>query len=279
MNPLLPPAQLDAARIVRASGSSFVSAFRILPKKRREDLETFYAFCRVIDDLADCGGNGLPSRREALEVWRRGFLDPELHGLPENLRSLVRRRSLDPSLFLEILEGTETDLQPVVRMTNRADLDLYCHRVAGVVGQLCLPIFGANAQRSAPYAETLGRALQYTNILRDTASDLQRGRVYYPLEELASAGLNAENFSSNPAARQSYLDKFAQHAEGLYREADRLLPYEDRQALRPAVIMGAVYRSLLGTMQKDGLLVMEKSYRLSALAKLLAVLRGLAGRQ
>lgn len=279
MNPLMPPRHLDAARIVRTSGSNFAPAFFILPEDRREDLEVFYAFCRVIDDLADSSGHALPVRCEALEAWRRAFHDPELRALPENLRGLVRRRSLNPAHFLEILDGTETDLQPAVRMSSRADLDLYCHRVAGAVGRLCLPIFGADEHRSAPYAEALGRALQYTNILRDTASDLHRGRIYYPLDELAEAGLDHAILTSNPAALHSYLKKFAKLAEETYRESDELLPAEDRRALRPARIMGAIYRTLLRKMQYDGLRVMEKRYRLSSYTKLIALLRGLSGRQ
>ncbi|MFM7376335.1 MAG: phytoene/squalene synthase family protein, partial [Chthoniobacterales bacterium] len=189
MNPLLPPAQLDAARIVRASKSSFVPAFRLLPPERRCDLELFYALCRELDDIADAGNYPTGHRYEALEAWRAGFRHSDLHGLPANVADLVRWRSLDRNLFLELLDGVATDLASNVRMGTRADLDLYCHRVAGTVGRLCLPMFGADAKRAGDYAETLGRVLQYTNILRDTASDLQRGRVYFPLDELAAAGI------------------------------------------------------------------------------------------
>jgi phytoene synthase len=274
MNTLMPPARLDAARIVRASGSSFVPAFRLLPKSRRRDLEIFYAFCRVIDDLADCGDYTMTERGTALEVWRRGFHDTDLRGLPENLRDLIHRHSWNSSHFLEMLDGTATDLNPAVRMPTRADLDLYCHRVAGVVGRLCLAIFGAQEECSSPYAEALGRALQYTNILRDTAADLKRNRIYYPLDELAEAGLTPENFAESSAARQRYLEKFAKRADEQYREADRLLPSHDRQALRPAAMMGTIYQTLLRKMQRDGVRVMTKSYRLSTPAKFLALLRG-----
>jgi phytoene synthase len=279
MNTLMPPPRLDAARIVRASGSSFVPAFRLLPKSRRVDLEVFYAFCRVIDDLADNGDHPMAERRTALEVWRRGFHDPDLRGLPENLRDLVHRHSWNPSQFLEILDATETDLAPAVRMPTRADLDLYCHRVAGVVGRLCLSIFGAHEKLSTPYAEALGRALQYTNILRDTAADLKRNRIYFPLDELAEAGLTPINFSESSADRQRYLEKFAKRAEELYRQADRLVPSQDRHALRPALLMGTIYQTLLQKMQRDGVRVMEKHYRLSTTAKFIALLRGISGHQ
>ena len=159
MNRLLPPAHLEAAAIVRTSKSSFVPAFRLLSADARKDLETLYAFCRAADDIADAEGYEATDRYAALEAWRAAFRDPGLQGLPDNLRDLIVRRDLDRGLFLELLDGKATDLAAPVRMATRADLDLYCHRVAGTVGRLCLPIFGANPERATAYAEILGRAL------------------------------------------------------------------------------------------------------------------------
>lgn len=276
MNPLLPPAHLDAARIVRASNSSFVPAFRLLPPKRRRDLELFYALCRELDDIADAGNYPTGHRYEALEAWRAGFRHPAFRQLPANAADLMRRRLLDRNLFLELLDGVATDLASSVRMGTRADLDLYCHRVAGTVGRLCLSIFGADARRAADYAETLGRALQYTNILRDTASDLQRRRIYYPLDELATAGISESDF---PARSADYLAGFAQKTDRLFEEAAKKLPAADRGPLKPARIMASIYRSLLRKMQRDGLRVTEKRYRLGAPRKLLAISAVLLGRQ
>lgn len=270
MNTLLPPDHLDTAAIIRASRSSFVPAFRLLPPERREDLETFYAFCRVADDLADAPGHAQVDRYAALEAWRTGFRAEDYHGLPDNLRGLIERRGLDRRLFLELLDGVATDLAPHVRMATRPDLDLYCHRVAGTVGQLCLPIFGADRVRCADYAESLGRALQYTNILRDTVSDLQRGRIYYPLDELAAAGV-----ADFPHGAETYLANFAAQTDKLFDKAASMAPAENRRALRPARIMASIYRALLRTMQKDGLRVTKKRYRLSKPEKLWAIGRAL----
>lgn len=273
MNSLLPPAHLDAARIVRASKSSFIPAFRLLPSNRRRDLELFYALCRGIDDIADAGIYPFAQRCEALEAWRAGFRNPNHQGLPGNVAQLMRRRALEPTLFLELLDGVATDLASSVRMPTRQDLDLYCHRVAGTVGRLCLPIFGADPQRACDYAETLGRALQYTNILRDTASDLRRGRIYYPLDELAAAGITESSF---PSRSTNYLARFAQQADALFEEATRKMPVTDRAALKPARIMASIYRKLLHAMQRDGLRVTEKRYRLSPAEKIWAITRALA---
>lgn len=276
MNPLLPPTQLDDAGIVRSSKSSFVPAFRLLPSDRRRDLELFYALCRELDDIADAGSYPTFHRYEALEAWRAGFRHPDFAGLPVNATGLMRRRSLDRNLFLELLDGVATDLASGVRMATRADLELYCHRVAGTVGRLCLPIFGADPQRAGDYAETLGRALQYTNILRDTASDLQRGRIYYPLDELAAGGVTESTF---PAGSASYLAHFAKESDQLFASAAMKLPAEDRKALKPAQIMASIYRGLLRKMQRDGLRVTEKRYRLSTPEKLIAIGKALFARQ
>lgn len=270
MNSLLPPAQLDVAKILGASRSSFIPAFRLLPADRRKDLGTLYAFCRAADDISDAPGHPSAHRHAALDAWREAFRTADGRGLPGNLESLISRRKLDRRLFLELLDGVATDLAPEVRMAARSDLDAYCHRVAGTVGQLCLPVFGADQQRAAAYAESLGRALQYTNILRDTGPDLQKGRVYYPLDELAAAG--AADF---PRAARTYLASFARETDALFDRAAALTPPEDRCALRPARIMASIYRALLGKMMKDGLRVTGKRYRLSAAEKLRAILRAL----
>lgn len=273
MSRLLPPANPEAAAIVRPGKSSFAPAFRLLAADRRADLEMLYAFCRAADDIADADGHEASDRHAALEAWRAAFRDPGLQGLPDSLRDLMVRRGLERRLFLELLDGTATDLTAPVRMATRADLDLYCHRVAGTVGQLCLPIFGADPERAAAYAETLGRALQYTNILRDTKSDLARGRVYYPLDELSAARVG-----SFPHDAQDYLRSFANKTDALFEQAAALSPGEDHRALRPARIMASIYRALLRKMQSDGLRVTGQRYRLSAPGKLWAITRGLFGR-
>jgi phytoene/squalene synthetase len=279
MNPLLPPARLDARAIVRASGSSFLPAFRLLAPDRHADLMVLYAFCRLVDDLSDAGHHPAAERIEALEAWRCGFHDPSLGGLPDNLRELALRRSLDPQWFLELLDGTETDLAPEVTMPTRRDLDLYCHRVAGVVGRLCLPIFGADPGRAAQYAETLGRALQYTNILRDTFQDFELNRLYFPADELAAAGLDPRNFLHEHEARRSYLSAFAAAADGLFDRAALELPSEDRTALRPARVMGQIYRALLRKIRQGRFDADGERCRLTTWEKLAALTPVLAGRQ
>lgn len=268
MNPLVPPSHLDAQKILQTSKSNFAPAFQLLAPAAREDLAILYAVCRLVDDVADNESFDLTSRREALDAWRTGFLHPEGYGLPDNLYELMLRRAMPLAHFLELLEGATTDLAACVRMSTRADLNRYCYCVAGTVGLLCLPIFEAESTRCSEYAKTLGRALQFTNILRDAASDLQRDRIYFPLDELSKGGLTPENFLSEHALRQRYLEQFAMETENLFTKAASLLPTEDRHALQAARVMAALYARLLRKMRRDKLRVMEKRYRLTTAEKL-----------
>jgi phytoene synthase len=278
MNPLGPPTRLQTGA-QPARGSSFAAAFLLLEPARRRDLGTLYAFCRAADNVADEPGHDAGTRRAALAEWRAGFHDPDLRGLPDDLAELVRRRGLDRAWGLALLDGVETDLAPAVRLATRDELDLYCHRVAGAVGRLCLPVFGADPGRAGDYAEALGRALQRINILRDAAEDLRRGRLYFPLDGLEAAGLDAETFARDERRRQDYLEAFAEEAQSALARAASLQPVEDRAALRPARVMAAVYAALLAKMRRDGLRVMEQRYRLTAVEKALAAVRGAAGGQ
>src|SRR6185436_19892759 len=93
------------------------------------------------------------------------------------------RHKLPYSLFDELIRGVEMDLD-IHRYATYAELELYCYRVASVVGLLSIEIFGYKNPRCREYADHLGKALQLTNILRDVRSDAERGRIYLPLSEL-----------------------------------------------------------------------------------------------
>jgi phytoene synthase len=273
MKSLLPAHFPDADSLLRRSRSSFTPAIRLLPPEQRRDLSTLYAVCRTLDDIADAENLDISQRLAAWHAWREVFAGDQSAHLPPVVHDLVTRRNLDCRLFLELLDGVAIDLHPPVRMPHRAALDHYCHQVAGTVGQLCLPIFGARHAQSTTYAETSGRALQYTNILRDTAADLARQRVYYPLDELNIAGIDTAKIDT--ANWQNYLCRFAAETMELYSEAARLLPVEDRHALRPARYMAALYRALLQKIIRHNCQVFERRFRLSSAEKILVLLRHL----
>ena len=154
-----------------------------------------YAFCRVVDDIADEEG-ALEAKRAALDVWRRWingvFLGQSFDPVTRVLRNAVQTYDLREADFLAVIDGMEMDAGEPIIAPDLATLDLYCDRVASAVGRLSVRIFGDASTAAQDVAYALGRALQLTNILRDVGEDAERGRVYLPQEYLHEAGILAE---------------------------------------------------------------------------------------
>ena len=186
----------SAAQITRKAKSNLAFALACLPRDRRADLVTFYAFCRIIDDIADDPHTPVESRQTALDAWKTALVEnttDEPH-LASEVRDLLHRHHIDPVLLLEIIRGCESDLHPQ-RFDTWDALKTYNYRVAGAVGLATLPIFGAtDAARN--YAVTLGHALQLTNIIRDVGEDFSNGgRIYLPLDDLARFQYSARDLA------------------------------------------------------------------------------------
>ena len=181
--------------IVRASGTSFYHGMRVLPVDRRHAMYAIYAFCRIVDDIADEGG-ALPDKLRALADWRH-----RIAGLYEGrsedavtrvLVAAVSRFQLRAEDFIAVIDGMQMDAETVIVAPAMAILDLYCDRVASAVGRLSVRAFGDASPAADRVAFALGRALQLTNILRDIQEDAERGRLYLPCEYLAAAGVPAD---------------------------------------------------------------------------------------
>ncbi len=182
----MPDEPSSAEEITRASQSNLAFAFISLGKERRRDITIFYAYCRLIDDIAD--STELPAEEKArqLKVWRdalHGPVAPESPLAPE-VRGLTARYAITPAMLEEILDGVEMDLT-IARYETFADLRRYCYRVASAVGLVSIEIFGYKNPACREYAIELGLALQVTNIVRDVAKDLANGRIYLPREDMA----------------------------------------------------------------------------------------------
>jgi 15-cis-phytoene synthase len=266
--------------ITRKSASNLALAFILLPRDQRLAMAALYAFCRVVDDVADDEEINLDERRSQLAAWRddvaRACQGVEPHfAVNQELRRAIVRYQLPFEHFDELLRGVEMDLD-IKRYPTYADLDLYCHRVASVVGLLSIEIFGYRNPACRDYAIALGRALQLTNILRDVGSDAQRQRIYLPLEEL-------ERFHVSPdeILQRQDSDRFRQlaasvadRARAWFRTASDLLPPVDRRSMIAAELMGSVYWHLLGELQTRRFDVLASpAVRLSKGVKLYLVLR------
>ncbi|MCH1410331.1 MAG: phytoene/squalene synthase family protein [Verrucomicrobiales bacterium] len=262
-----PPSE-TSAEIVRRSGSNLAFALAVLPKTKRRDMGVFYAFCRVIDDLADDPDIQMKDRQAGLQRWHelvRGEVAEPTSGIEEEFIELCSRRSLNPDDLEAIVDGVEMDLDPP-EFETREDLLRYCYRVASAVGLVSIEIFGYENPQSREYAEQLGYALQWTNIMRDIGEDAEEGRVFLPKEDLERFGLSRDDlFERKPdlASFQRLMKHETTVARAFYAEAERLLPDEDRKSMRSAELMKRIYSGILDKMEEGGYRVFETRYRLS----------------
>lgn len=271
----------DSAEITRQAKSNLAFALQILPKERREGMVTFYAFCRVVDDLADDPGRPLAEREADLIAWKtgleQGFSEPD--ALQLEVEALTKRYDIPAHLLTAIIDGCLMDLRPQ-RFETWEDLSGYTYKVACAVGLASLRVFGAADPASERYAVALGHALQLTNILRDVGEDLTNGgRIYLPLADLgrfhySEADLIGRVHDQRFIAMMAYQ---AERCEAFYREAVEVMPKSDARALVPAEIMRSVYQSLLEKMKRGGFKVFDHRYRLSKARKMAIFSKHLLG--
>jgi phytoene synthase len=254
-----------------ASGSSFYYSFMFLPQERRRAITALYAFCREVDDAVDeCSEPALA--RTKLAWWRTEVAriydgDPG-HPVAQALAPVVRSFDLAHEHFYEVIDGMEMDLSRT-RYADFKALQLYCYRVASVVGLMAAQIFGYRNRRTLRYAHDLGLAFQLTNIIRDVGEDARRGRIYLPLDELDRFQVSeAEVLESRPSERfRRLMGHQLQRAEQFYAQALAELPGEDRVAQRPGLVMAAIYRALLEEIRRDGFPVLTHRTSLTPLRK------------
>jgi phytoene synthase len=247
------PATLQA----QIAGSSFYTAMRLMPKAEREAMFAIYAFCRLVDDIADDGTRPRDARAVELERWRTDLA--ALHaGQPAGraafLAEPVQRFGLRKADFLAVIDGMEMDVVADIRAPDLATLDLYCDRVASAVGRLSTRVFGMDDALGLELAHHLGRALQLSNILRDLDEDAAIGRLYLPRELLAAAGITTTDPSE--AIADPRIDAtcraLAERAREHYAAAERVLRARPRGRLLAPRLMSAVYREILEKTQALG---------------------------
>lgn len=255
-----------------ASGSSFYYSFLFLPPPRRRAIIALYAFCREVDDIVDeCTDEHVAQTK--LNWWRQEISDlyqgQPHHPVSHALLPVIRDFNLPAEQLLEIIDGMEMDLS-LHRYEDFKSLRLYCHRVAGVVGELSAVIFGYTDRATLHYAADLGLAFQLTNIIRDVGEDARRNRIYLPMDELAKFNVPASDILN---ARQT--DNFKQlmefqyqRAQQFYEQAFAALPAADRKTQKTGLIMAGIYRTLLVEIRRDGFQVLTQRTALTPLRKL-----------
>ena len=248
---------VTATTEAKVSGSSFYAAMRVLPPAERAAMFAIYDFCRKVDDIADDPGPTREERRAALDRWRADLAALYAGDDPSGCRDLaatVRDYDLALADFLAVIDGMQMDVDADIRAPDFATLDLYCDRVASAVGRLSVKVFGMDEEPGRELARHLGRALQFTNILRDLDEDAAMGRLYLPAEALAAAGITATDPTAvitdpgiDPACRW-----LASKAHEQYALADRIMSARPRGRMRTPALMIAVYGRILRAMEAEG---------------------------
>ena len=254
------------------SGSSFYYSFLFLPPDKRRAITALYAFCREVDDVVDeCSDAGVA--RTTLSWWR-GQVAEIYSGRPQHpvalaLVPVVQQFNLAQELLLEIIDGMEMDIdQP--RYPDFKSLQLYCYRVASVVGLLSAEIFGYSDRHTLKYAHDLGIAFQLTNIIRDVGEDARRNRIYLPMDEMQQFGVTAADIL-NARETENFHKLMAfqiERAQRYYRQAFEHLPAADRKAQRTGLVMAAIYRATLDEVVASGCHALKERVSLTPLRKL-----------
>jgi phytoene synthase len=269
---------LNAEKITRQSKSNLAFAFVALDRERRRDITTFYAFCRVIDDIADSSELTVEEKSRRLAQWRASLCasQPNESSLEPEIRSLMTKYPITPAMLEEVIAGVEMDLS-ISQYATFDELRVYCYRVASAVGLVSIEIFGYKNPRCREYAIELGLALQMTNIIRDVGKDLDKDRIYLPQEDLVQFKYSPEDLRA-----RMYDERFLQlmrfeaaRAKQFFANARVSLPEEDRRSMIAAEIMSGIYFTLLQRIEADNFRVFERKYRLSKPAKFFQVSRQL----
>jgi phytoene synthase len=305
--------------VTRTQAANFFYGIRLLPGERRRAMSAAYAFARRVDDI----GDGTLEREEKL---RR--LDAEEQALAAveladpsatdggdpvmlALADAYERFALPPGALGELIEGVRMDVNGV-SYEAFDELVLYCRRVAGAIGRVCLAIFGLRddagitSANAAALADDLGVAMQLTNILRDVREDAENGRVYLPREDLRRFGLIADGARSGTgqsiaaqvlaalapgaggadareaggaardAARPAALVAFeAERARQWFDRGLALAPLLDRRSAACVLAMAGIYRRLLDRIEARPEEALRRRMSLPAREKAWVAARGM----
>jgi phytoene synthase len=256
--------------------SSFYYSFLILPRPKRDAIETIYAFCRFTDDIVD-EARDEKEKHTLLLQWteelKRSLYGVSHYGLLNKLAAIIHRFHIPVELFYELIKGMEMDLRNM-RYGTFTELKQYCYRAASTVGLICAEVFGYTNEKTKQYAIDLGIALQLTNILRDIKTDAKNGRIYLPLEDLRKF-----NYSEEDMLNLTYNDRFialmkyeCERAHEYFRRAKACLAEEDKPLFTAARTMGNIYYLLLLRIEHAQYDVFSKRIRLSSPLKILVAM-------
>lgn len=265
-------AALSPEQITRRAKSNLAFALACLPPERKRDMIRFYAFCRVVDDIADDPTTTEDAKERELAHWTHCVLEgtPPGHPVLDEAVALPAKYGFPRAWLAEIIEGVASDITRT-RYATFEELLGYCYKVASVVGLVSIEIFGRQRQETRDYAIQLGYALQLTNIMRDVGQDARdTGRIYLPQSELQKFGVTEADILAGRSSDQflQLMEFQYQRARGYYDAAQRALPDADRPCLTASEIMAEIYSTILEKLRTSHYPVFEQRVRISRPHKL-----------
>lgn len=243
--------------------TSFYYSFLVLPAEKRRAIVAVWDFCRAVDDAVDEGPTvfepGVPNgKRGEVARWRAEIAACYEGGSPRtkqgrSLLPFIRRFGLPRDAFEAVIDGIAMDIERQ-RYPTFEELREYCYRVASAVGLICVEIFGYRDPGTRQYAVDLGIALQLTNIVRDVPTDMRRGRIYLPADDLYRFECTEEDLAAGIVTPHmtDLLAFQCRRARMYFEKAESELPRCDRRNLLAARIMGGIYRGILQRIEAAG---------------------------
>jgi phytoene synthase len=261
-------ARRHCAQLTRQEAANFYYGMRLLPAHKRAALFAIYAFARRVDDIGD--GTLEPDEKRRQLTAAAASLDAAPNGdlVLVALHEAERAFPLPRQSFLDLIDGVRMDIDEA-SYESFDELVLYCRRVAGSIGRLCVAVFGADGEDAGELADDLGVALQLTNILRDVREDAARGRTYLPAEDLARFG------APGPDTIRPLVE--CARAREWYARGMQLIPMLDRRSAACVLAMSGIYRRLLDRIEADPDAILERRVALGPLTKVTVAAGSLLG--
>jgi phytoene synthase len=278
--------------IAQREAKNFYYSFRVLPVHKRNAMCAVYAFMRRADDISDDESLPVSERREVMSRWLGAWRDARQSGVSDDpvfvaLNDTQKQFAIPDALLEDLVRGTTMDLEPRAQAENELqtfatfnELYRYCYLVASVVGLVCIRIFGYTDPRAEKLAEETGVAFQLTNILRDVKEDVERGRIYLPLDMLHDSGVSVDRVkmlaggATLEANERAMLRSLGARAEEYYASADRLLPLIDADSRAALWVLVTIYHGLLLKISKTNYDVFTQRISVSTPVKLMILAQG-----
>ena len=248
--------QRKVERIVLDSASSFYWGMNLLKKDQRRAMFSIYSFCRIVDDIAD--SESFKSKKiNSLNDWKKKVDDIYIKKtdgyITRELKFAIEKYGLFKTDFIAIIDGMKMDIGKKIVYPSQNELDVYCDRVAGAVGCLSMKVFEINHKNSRKYAKSLGRAFQYTNILRDIKEDSTMGRCYIPIDMIKKFGLGTKKpeLLVKRSDLKEICKEFIDKTKEYYLSAEKLSLEFEKSKLKAPKLMKSMYESVFKKICKN----------------------------